>query len=520
MVSVTVNARGSSAGDDAVLESFGYKPQLKRSLRPMALFGIAFSFMSITTSVYTTFGFGLGKFGPASVWVFPITLGGQVLIALVVAELGSRIPLAGYSYQWGARLVSPGYGWLLALTSLLYLLTATASEVYVLIAPFIATMLGWQASPPALLILSFAILVVLAAVNIIGVKLFARINSVAVIAEIIAAFALAVAVAVAYFIKPDHPVTWVFNTGGAHGTIMFGAIVGAMTAGLYTLTGFEAAADMSEEAKGASGNVPRAVLGALLGSGVVGFLGIVGFALAVPNVAKTAASGTPIFDILSYWFGSYVARVLTVFPLIAVLGTVLSILAIQGRLLFALARDNIAPASGYLRKVGRRSETPVTAIVSGTVLAAGVMVYSYFRADVFLILVGATAILPYIIYLMLLNGYLRRRRDLDALRRPGSFSLGRWAVPVAVAAVVWDLIALSIVTVPKEFHQADLVVAAVLIIGVLWNQFFLRHRVRRGQAGASRLPAAESAPAAKQITVRADKQWTDHPAGRPVAAED
>lgn len=488
------HAGGPPAGDDAVLQSFGYRPQLKRSLRPMAVFGVAFSFMSITTSVYTTFGFGLSKFGPASVWAFPVVLAGQLLIALVVAELGSRIPLAGYSYQWGSRLISPGYGWILAVASLLYLLTATASEAYVLIAPFIATMLGWQASPVALLLLSFGILALLAVVNVVGVKLFARINSVAVMAEIVAAFALAVAVVVAYFLKPNHPLSFLANTGGLHGPAILGGFVGAMTAGLYTLTGFEAAADMSEEARGASGSVPRAVLGALLASGVVGFLGIVGFALGLPAIGRIANSATPIYDILTYWFGSYIARVLTVFPLIAVAGTVLSIIAIQGRLLFALARDNIAPASRYLRRVGKRSETPVTAIITGTVLAAAVMLYSYFQGQVFLILVGATTILPYIIYLMLLHGYLRRRRDLDALYRPGSFRLGRWAMPVAIAAVVWDLAALAIVTVPADFHQADLVVLAVMVIGLLWNQLFLRRRVKRGTAGSDRLPSAVPGP--------------------------
>ena len=34
----------------------------------------------------------------------------MLMIALVVAELGTRIPLAGYAYQWSARLVNPTYG--------------------------------------------------------------------------------------------------------------------------------------------------------------------------------------------------------------------------------------------------------------------------------------------------------------------------------------------------------------------------------------------------------------------------
>jgi amino acid transporter len=31
-----------------------------------------------------------------------------MMIALVVAELGTRIPLAGYAYQWSARALGAG----------------------------------------------------------------------------------------------------------------------------------------------------------------------------------------------------------------------------------------------------------------------------------------------------------------------------------------------------------------------------------------------------------------------------
>jgi hypothetical protein len=80
------------SSDEDVLRRFGYRSQLKRTLRPWAIFGIAFSFMSITTSVYTSFGFGLGKLGTASVWLWPAVLAGQLLAALPAAagDRGAR----------------------------------------------------------------------------------------------------------------------------------------------------------------------------------------------------------------------------------------------------------------------------------------------------------------------------------------------------------------------------------------------------------------------------------------------
>src|SRR6201985_2902106 len=98
---------------EAVLERAGYKPELRRSLRFFSMFAIAFSIISITTGIFLNYGFGLSYWGPAAIWTWPIVAGGNMMVALVVAALGTPIPLAGYAYQWSARLVNPTYGWFL-----------------------------------------------------------------------------------------------------------------------------------------------------------------------------------------------------------------------------------------------------------------------------------------------------------------------------------------------------------------------------------------------------------------------
>lgn len=472
--------------DEGTLESFGYQSQLKRTLHPWAIFGIAFSFMSITTSVYTSFGFGLGKFGTASVLLWPVVLAGQLLVAFVIAELGSRIPLAGYSYQWGARLVGTGYGWIIAIAAFAYLLTSAATITYVLVAPFIGTMFGLQLTALHTLLIALGVLALTAIINIVGVKLFARINSVAVVGEIVAALVIALAVLVAVFAKDAHPTSLV-NTGGVHGSAIWGGLIGGLVLGLFSLTGFESAADMSEEAVGATGSVPRAVIGSLAVSGIVGFLSLLAFAAATPDIATIAASPTPVVDIITYWFGPTATRFLLIFPLVAVLGTALAVVAVQGRLLFALARDNVAPGSRLLRKVNGHTQTPAAAIVVGTVLSAGVLGYAYFQGSAFTILVGATAILPYVVYLMLLIAYAVRRRSLAGLHVPGTYTLGRWAGPVFGLGFIWLVFALLVLTVPGEFHQADLVVGGVLVLGGIWYVTALRTRIRSGYAGVERI---------------------------------
>src|SRR5258708_11268932 len=109
------------AGAETIVERAGYKPELRRSLKFFSMFAIAFSIISITTGIFLNYSFGIQHWGPASIWTWPIVGVGNLMIAFVVAELGTRIPLAGYAYQWSARLVNPTYGRFVGLARLLYI---------------------------------------------------------------------------------------------------------------------------------------------------------------------------------------------------------------------------------------------------------------------------------------------------------------------------------------------------------------------------------------------------------------
>src|SRR5246500_3312716 len=118
----TLAAMSTEAEAAAVVARAGYKPELRRSLRFFSMFAIAFSIVSITTGIFLNYGFGLAYWGPASIWTWPIVGVGNMAIALVVAELGTRIPLAGYAYQWSARLVNPTYGWFAGFAGVLFMI--------------------------------------------------------------------------------------------------------------------------------------------------------------------------------------------------------------------------------------------------------------------------------------------------------------------------------------------------------------------------------------------------------------
>ena len=66
---ILIRDRPTPATDRRLIEldSYGYRQQFVRSLRHFESFAVAFSFISITTGIFTTYGFALATGGPRRV---------------------------------------------------------------------------------------------------------------------------------------------------------------------------------------------------------------------------------------------------------------------------------------------------------------------------------------------------------------------------------------------------------------------------------------------------------------------
>src|SRR5438105_7886369 len=76
------------------LARFGYRQELRRALTLFENFGVAFCYLSPVVGIYSLFVLGFGSGGPRYLWLMPIAVLGQLLVALVFAELGSSYPIA------------------------------------------------------------------------------------------------------------------------------------------------------------------------------------------------------------------------------------------------------------------------------------------------------------------------------------------------------------------------------------------------------------------------------------------
>jgi amino acid transporter len=474
--------------EEAIVERAGYKPELRRSLRFFSMFAIAFSIISITTGIFLNYGFALTHWGPASIWTWPIVGVGNLMIAFIVAELGTRIPLAGYAYQWSARLVNSTYGWFVGVFGLLYMTVGGGAIMLLAASPLLVSEFNVNPATNAHLVLAVAIMLMIlpVIVNIISVQVAARVNNVAVFTEIIGTVVFGVLL-FALFAAHSKPSPYGFgilgNTTNPGGSPLLYSFALAGLLGAFTLVGFELAADMSEDAVNPRRSVPRGVIWAVGGSVVLGMIALIGFTVAIPSIHAVEASGTPLLVIAGYWLPSWLVKVFIAFVVFSMFAILVVGAGAQARLVYSLARDNMLPFSGFLRRVNKATQTPIVALLVFGVIDIGVLIYGYNQPSAYGTLVGATSIIPYIIYFLITVAYAVKRRTTDAIG--GTFSLGRWAWPVIVFVLAYTVVIMLILSVPAIFYGSDKFIGYGFGLALLWYAAVLSRRLRRGEAGVT-----------------------------------
>ena len=152
--------------EDEELTRFGYRQQFVRSLRHFESFAVAFSFISITTGIFTTYAFALATGGTRSIWTWPIVIVGQALVALLYGALSVRVPLSGYSYQWASRLANVHVGWWFGWMSFAFLTIVTVSVDYGLVQVAFQPLIGQAYTPTSAALETLVVLALQAALII------------------------------------------------------------------------------------------------------------------------------------------------------------------------------------------------------------------------------------------------------------------------------------------------------------------------------------------------------------------
>lgn len=463
--------------DDDDVVGAGYRQQFARTLRSFESFAVAFSFISITTGIFSTFGTVLASSGPRGIVTWPIVVAGQILVALVYGMLASKIPLSGYSYQWASRLAGPNAGWWFGWMSFAFLSIVTVAVDYGLTQTALLPLLGIGFSPLVAALTTLVVLVVQAALIIWSTRITAVLNNVAVWAEVIAMAGLTIGLAGAAAFFGHGAWSNITSTGAVPASGYYswlGPFMLATLLGAFTIVGFESAANLAEETHNPRKVVPRAMVRAILAAGVLGMLFLLVLVASAHDVRALAGDSAPAATIIGQALGAFPRALALVVVCIAIFACGLVIMVTNSRLIHSMARDGRLPAAPALTAVPRATGGPLWATVTAFGVSALIVLGFGMKPAALTDLLGAGTLMPAVLYAATVLLYVFTRRKIPP--RAGDFTLGRWEIPVVGLALLWLAYELCILLIPAQFRQAQYYALGTLAVGVLVYLYVrLRH---------------------------------------------
>jgi amino acid transporter len=381
--------------------------------------------------------------GAAAPLAYGVCVVATVLVALCIAEAGSRVARSGGPHAFVQSAFGPYVGYLCGV--LLWvgvtLAMAAVGTVFVDALGTLVPALSGTAPRAAVLVVMFA---VLAVVNVRGADWGSRLSGISTIAKVVPLLA---------FVVLGLP-----HVSGANLSIpTLPSIAKIGEAGLllmFAFFGMESALQVSGEVLNPARAVPRAIALALLG---VGFLyvsvqlvaqGVLGARLAAPETAKA-----PLAVAAAEFAGSAGSRLILIGMIVSTFGFMTGMMLSTPRTLFAVASDGYLP--GFLAAVHPVHRTPYVAIaIQGAIVCVIALTGTYVKlaimADVLILLVYLACCLA---------AWRLRRRAVAAEGAPFLMPAGA-VVPWLAAALIVGLLARA--TAPAWLLTGSVVAIASL----------------------------------------------------------
>jgi amino acid transporter len=421
--------------DAARLDELGYRQELARRFRLFDNAALGFAAISPVVGLYAVVLVGTAVAGPAWVWVLPVALAGQCLLLAVYAELASEFPIAGGAYQWSRRLMGPAYGWIGGWVAICAYGVANTTIAY-LGAPWLLTLAGVEPTPGRVVAAGFVLVAVCALAGALGVDVLGRAIRIGIAAEIVASVGIGLALLLVFRTQDVSILGRTMGAEATSGGSVGAGLLAALAVGGWVFIGFDACVSASEETRGATRHVPRAIWIALLSVAGLVILNAVAVELAHPDPASIVAGrdADPVATAVVSSFGSWSTKPFAAVVLAAFVACGIAAQSLTARTIYSIARDGVLPASRFLRRVDRR-RSPIGAIAATTVVAwAGLLLGLRSAAEGSLIAFGTAAI--YVAFLLVAVAALVARVR-GTWVPAGRVRLGRAGVAINALAVAW-----------------------------------------------------------------------------------
>ena len=379
--------------DSKFLAKFGYKQNLNRSMRGFSSFAISFSLISILTGIFANFHFGYSEVGPWISLSWLIVFIGQFFVALIMAELSIRFPISGYGYQWSSRLVNSKLGFATGWLLLMQFLTGfpgICKTLGIVLSDFLSQVFSLEVSD---ITISIIIIWVITLIHKNGIKMVSYINNIGVITEIIGVILLILILG--FFVTnglEDFTISNMTNNSN-FSNIGFESFALSILLGAWCLTGFEAAADMSEETKNPTTIVPKSIINSLLTSGFFGLIIIIFSIILLQKDIYKNGSQNFLTDLLVNEFGVILYSLILLFVIAAIFACGVACMATASRLIFSMSRDSVLPNSSWLKSIDKNKSPGNSLILIGILATIFIIVFNKIE-----VITSVSAIAGYIGY--------------------------------------------------------------------------------------------------------------------------
>jgi amino acid transporter len=487
----------------------GYKQELKRGWSSFSNFAISFSIISVLAGCFTSYGQAFNNGGPVAISIgWPVISLLILCVAFSMSELASAFPTAGGIYFWASRLGGPGWGWFTGWFNLVGLVAVVASVDYAA-ASFLQYLLGLfnvnfifnfastnvHYDAHVVFALFALILLIHGLINVFSSHLVSLFNGVSVwwhVAGVAVIVVLLIAV-------PSHHASFSYvfghrsyGIGGfSHGMYWFWVLPLGFLLTMYTITGYDASAHVSEETHGADQSAPRGVWRSVFYSAVIGWILLLALTFAVQQKQITAISsaGFPALAIISGALSTAAAKIVILISTIGQLFCGMACVTSASRMTFAFSRDGAIPGHKLWRRLGA-NRTPTWAVAFVCLFALIVTIPAYFpnKAGFPVAFFAVTSIAVIGLYIAYTIPVFLRWRMGDRFE-PGPWTLGRkyrWVNPIAF---VWVGLCVIIFCLPTSqagvffkhgfswgsVNYAPLVTIGVILAVTVWYLVSARH---------------------------------------------
>ncbi len=432
--------------DAARLAALGYTSEFKRDMSLWANFSLGFTYLSPVVGIYSLFAISLAVGGPPMIWSLIIVGVGQFLVAQVFSEVVAQYPVAGGVYPWARRLWGKKWAWMTGWVYLVALLATIASVTFGA-GPYVAAVVGIEPTIENAILCALALLVIATIINFGGTKVLSYAAIAGFTAEIIGALVVGVWLLVFH---REQSISVLFDTFGTQGDGSYlPAFAAAALIGIYQYYGFEACGDVAEEVPNPGVRIPKSMRRTIYIGGAAATFVCLSLILSVTdiNAVISGEDADPVGTVLTEAFGETGSKIVLVVVLLSFISCAMSLQAAASRLAYSYGRDKMIIGSGLWSKFSQTRHVPPYALLLAAVVPALIVISAKFSTDALTKIISFAALGIYIAFAMVVVAALRAR--LKGWRPSGKFQLGRWGMPITIAALVYQVIAMLNMAWPR-----------------------------------------------------------------------